>query len=336
MPAKLKLLAIIAGFATLFGTALFVVSLLREKLSLLDILLIALVVLGIVWAILSKKGRLPLHIKHVVSPVNAASKTDFFIDLFHIIGLVSLVFLVCRVISSGDLLSPLEKLVFGLAIAAVLFHEWGYPVLRYIWKGQTKWDKDYRHRKVMLASAVTYMTTCMRSGSYSIDRIKNIEITILRAIKMVIEFHVLDRDGNNINISILVRHPNDESQLVCVQRATPGRKVPTFYSMDDIPHAQAVFRNCDPLYISNFSHPEKNYKMIWLLPILSDFDNTTCIGVLSVDSLRSGHLDLLDERNYLSLLISPYISVLRYTLTARSKFGIWDDLREEHPRGEDD
>jgi hypothetical protein len=261
-------------------------------------------------------------------------KRDFFADTLRLIGFIGLG--IGLLGSFGKY--PLNFLLRGLGIpppfldfriivsgstCLIFFHAFIYPLFR----RPTKWDVEYRNRKLNMTAALQNATACALDAITD-SRLRNIERSALSAIKSVIEFTVLDREGNNFCINLLVKHPQAGEQLVCIRRTDPVRGVPTVYGESIMLRVKRSMSTGETYYDGNYSREEKPYRMVWHIPIPSPFFKyERCIGIVCVDSCKPRHLDLFDERRSLLLNLAPYLSLLGFALALRWEYMIWDEFR---------
>lgn len=264
--------------------------------------------------------------------ISGASKKEVVIDFLRLVGIAGLVTI--PLFSHGkSLFSYPGGIVFALCMACVIFHilygNFGQPSL---------WDTTYKRRKSMVTLATNYASFCFDRIADK-DEIKNainkeeleevrnainnIELNALMCIKSYLEYSVMDRDGNNFDANLVVRDPRDMSKLVCIQRVNPGKQIPKFYPVDTVPTLMKAFNANIPNYVGDFKSLVKDYKMVWHIPITFPPESDECVGVLAIDSLKRRHLNLADGRESLKFNLSPYISLLRYSLLMRKKYDIW-------------
>jgi hypothetical protein len=250
-----------------------------------------------------------------------ASKTDFFIDLVRTLALFGLAALVIWQHGAGVFDSAWGR-AYVVLLAVVLFHAFVYPFVR----RPGRWDAEYKRRKSLMTAALIDAAASLVSDRVSAS-MRNIEANALDAIKSYLEYSVLDREGNNFNVNLIVSHPKSEAELVCICRTDHGKRIPTYYSLEKVPTVAEAWKTGKPLYKAVFDSPRKTYKMIWLLPIAhpSGEGNQT-IGLVGIDSTRAQHLDLVDDRESLLFNILPYIGLLRFAIVVRTQSNLWDDV----------
>lgn len=276
--------------------------------------------------------KLPKGLRHsaqrVRFTISGASTLDLAIDLLRLAGLGGLVAI--PLLSHGrNLFSYRGGVLFALALCFVIFHilygNFSHPRL---------WDTTYKRRKSMVALALNYASACLASTETEEVRnatnreemrnaINNIELNALMCIKSYLEYSVMERDGNNFDANLVVRDPRDSMKLVCIQRVNPGKPVPKFYPVETVPTLMKAFTTSKPTYVGDFKSLVKDYKMVWHVPITFPPESDECVGVLAIDSLKRQHLKLADGRESLKFNLSPYISLLRYSLMLRRKYEIW-------------
>ncbi|MGZ5436382.1 MAG: hypothetical protein ACXWID_11460 [Pyrinomonadaceae bacterium] len=247
-----------------------------------------------------------------------ASKWDVAFDLIRIAGFL-LIFGLTYTEHGFNFTGSLGGKLFFIAVAMILIH----PIYRFF-RSAGLWDKEYKLRKSMLATAINYASAALEETDYS-NFINRIEINALLAVKSYLEYSVTDRDKDNFNANLIVKDPVKPDTLVCIQRSNLGEPVPKTYPVGEMQNAMKAFETGRPLYIPKFKskhRPRTEYKMVWLVPI-KDRDETTVIGLLAMDSAKPGHLDLEDGRQSLNFNLIPYISLLRYTLTLRRLHAVW-------------
>jgi hypothetical protein len=209
--------------------------------------------------------------------------------------------------------------VVGLYSSAML-----YPLAK---KQRSRWDLEYRLRKLTLTAALDSAIACVDDALTS-ARIRNIEETALYLIKSYLEFTVSDSSANNFTVNLLVKHPNVGENLVCIQRSRRERETPRVYGEEEMRRPKKSLENGEVYYDGNYSNPAKEYRMIWHVPIPSPHSKTAkFIGLLCVDSRKPKHLDLNDDRKALLINLSPYISLLAYALSLRHRFNKWDPIK---------
>jgi hypothetical protein len=184
----------------------------------------------------------------------------------------------------------------------------------------------YNWRKARLTTAINYAAVFLKDPSQR-AAIRNMEANALLAIKSYLEFSVLDTEGHNFSVNLIVRNPHNPRQLVCINRASGG-EFPKYYP-EGFP--EVVMRAMDErqtVYNGRFVSqrtPPKPFKTIWQIPIcFPPGENTECIGLLAIDSLKPRHLDVKDNREALLFNLSTYIAILRYALLLREEQGYWE------------
>jgi hypothetical protein len=199
-----------------------------------------------------------------------------------------------------------------------------HPVYRFF-RSAGMWDREYKQRKLMLATAMNYASAALEIDDYP-NFINRIEINALLAVKSYLEYSVSDRDKGNFSANLIVKDPvHPDQQLLCIQRSNLAKPVPKSYPLEQMQNAMKAFQTGTPFYIGKFKskyQPSKDYRMVWLLPI-KNREETEVIGILAIDSLKPGHLDLEDGRQSLIFNLVPYISLLRYSLTLRRLHNVW-------------
>ncbi|HEV7796915.1 MAG TPA: hypothetical protein VGO73_02070 [Pyrinomonadaceae bacterium] len=249
---------------------------------------------------------------------SGASKWDVAFDLFRISGILLILCVPFTLLGTQIVFSLAGKL-FVIGIALVFAH----PVYRFFRKPGL-WDHEYKLRKSMFATAVNYAAASLEDTNYS-TYINRIEINALLTIKSYLEYSVTDRDKGNFNANLIVKDPTNPQQLICVQRSNPGKVVPKYYDVSTMQNAVKALETGKPRYLSRFrSKYGKPYRMVWLIPISDREEGREVIGLLAIDSLRPGHLDLEDGRESLIFNLLPYVAVLRYTLTLRRLHSVWN------------
>jgi hypothetical protein len=249
------------------------------------------------------------------------SKTAFLVDVFRILALIFIAGSVFKQHGARLLLSSSGK-IFLLALAVLYLHTFIYPFV----KGRSHWNDEYRKRKSLAALAVSYASLSIERSNVTLSIVRNIEINALKAIKSYIEYTVLDIE-KSFNVNFIVVDPTLPNKLVCIQRVNPVRPVPTPYDLETMPEAAQAINTLNPVYEGNYNNPQKDYKMIWHVPVtLSYFNEMRCFGLLSIDSKKRRHLDFFGQREHLLDNLSPYIALLRYSLALRRHHNIWGDL----------
>lgn len=207
-------------------------------------------------------------------------------------------------------------------IVLIIFSSFVYPMIR----SQSRWDYAYRYRKVLSAHALNYAanTLTARNEEEIIEAAQKIEGDALRAIKSYLEYSVTDRSGKNFDVNLIVVSPNDPSIFACVARATEGQ-VPTLYRRENMKIASKSLSEGKPIYIGDFhSSRGRPVRMIWHIPIASHGQSIQ--GLVAIDSLIPRHLNLFDERQSLLFNILPFLALLRFSLSLRSRNRIWHSI----------
>jgi hypothetical protein len=213
-----------------------------------------------------------------------------------------------------------------VCVGVTVFSSFVYPMLR----SQSKWDFEYRYRKALSAHALNYAarTLTARDETEIIENAHTIELDALRAIKSYLEYSVTDKRGKSFHVNLIVVSPDDPSLFACVAR-TSG-EVPKVYRKEHMLIASRALEERKPIYIGDFhSSRGRPYRMIWHIPIASQ-DESTIRGLVAVDSLVPNHLDLYDERESLLFNIIPYLALIRFSLSLRSRNRIWHSIFVDH------
>jgi hypothetical protein len=267
-------------------------------------------------------GRGTAFYRRLYLTLSGASKVDYTVDILRFISLVGVAVIIVR--THGTRLLQMQMgLLFLFFLLFIYFHAFVYPLIR----TQSKWDVEYKKRKLMLFTAIDYAAACVAEHP-SKTRIYNIEINALRAIKSFLEYSVFDLAGTSFNVNLLVMHPTEQGSLVCITRANPGKRIPTIYEEGTMLKARETLQTGIQYYEGNYSNPSKDYRTVWHIPIqhpLRKKDNEY-VGLLCIDSQTPRHLNFSDERASLFLALTPYIALLEYALSLRMKHNIWDDL----------
>jgi hypothetical protein len=249
---------------------------------------------------------------------SGASKWDVTFDLLRIGGILIILSVPFELHGAQIIFSRGGKL-FLIGIALIFAH----PIYQFFRKPGL-WDHEYKLRKSMLATAVNYAAASLEDDNYS-NYINRIEINALLTIKSYLEYSVTDRDKGNFNVNLIVKDPTNPQKLICIQRSNPGKVVPKYYEVDKMQNAVKAFDTGKPRYLSRFrSKYGRPYRMVWLVPISDQEEGQQVIGLLAIDSLKPGHLDLEDGRESLNFNLLPYVAILRYTLTLRKLHSIWN------------
>jgi pyrimidine deaminase RibD-like protein len=262
-----------------------------------------------------------------------ASKPDFFVDGLRVLALIVLAWGIFEALG----LHPLHFILGKLGIAAAIFdfrllvvpsalilylHIFVYTFIR----RPTKWDIEYRNRKLNMTAALHNATACVQD-SISTNRLRNIERNALSAIKSYLEFTVSDRDGNNFCANLLVKHPGIGGRLACIRRTDAARGGGTVYEELEMRRVRRTMETGETYYDGDYSRDSKPYRMVWHIPVPSThFQDPKCIGLICIDSRKPRHLNLLDGRRSLLLNLSPYLSLLEYALAVRFEYNIWDTI----------
>lgn len=299
----------------------------------LDVALVVVATLAILLNLYVNRRYWALSGQRLRFAVRGASRWDTLFDLLRIVGLAGLI--IIPYTQHTGMLLMLWGQVFLVSLLAVALH----PVY-WLLKKPGLWDREYKLRKQMSASAITYASMIVagnrvssEAGDQGIELVReienaidNIELNALIAIKSYLEYSVMDLDRDNFNVNLIVKDPSNDERLVCIRRANAGRNVPKFYDVSKMPTAMRSMTTRRPIYKPNFvstlSGP-KDYKMIWHVPIMSARDEGECIGLLAVDSPKPKHLSLVDKRESLLFNLTPYIALLRLSLALRTKYDIW-------------
>jgi hypothetical protein len=258
------------------------------------------------------------------------SHADLIVDLMRIFGILGMIAVGAIVFLQHGLnilrfnRGIIFTIIFVVSLSLVVFHEFIYPFLR----KESFWELEYRYRKLSMTNAINNVANAsvvkVESGT-----LENIESTTLKAIKSFVEFAVLDKKKNHINVNLLIEHPYDVAKLICIRR-TGKKSVPTFYSKEDMPTARRVIDACAPIYVAHFIpsiDTQKRYKMVWQIPlVLSLPDLRTITAIVAIDSTVPDHLSFDDNRQSLLFNLMPYIALLRFSLLQRYVYDIWDDV----------
>lgn len=248
-----------------------------------------------------------------------ASKWDVTFDVTRIAGFI-LVLSLTFTQHGVALVHTTGGKVFLLGVAMIFVH----PIYRFF-RSAGMWDREYKLRKSMLATAINYASSALEDDDYP-NFINRMEINALLAVKSYLEYSVSDRDKGNFSANLIVKDPvQSDVLLLCVQRSNLGKPVPKSYPVAEMQNVMRAFQTGRPVYISRFrsKHSQgKDYRMVWLLPI-KNREETGVIGILAIDSVKPANLDLEDGRQSLNFNLIPYISLLRYTLTLRRLHNVW-------------
>lgn len=265
-------------------------------------------------------GRTTLLFHRIYLTLEGSSKIDFFVDLGRLLGVLGLIVIPFKM-HGVRLFSYNFGILFSLS-SAVLVASLALPYLR----RQTRWDVEYNRRKALLTTAMNYAAVFLEDPRQR-TAIRNMEANALLAIKSYLEYSVLDSEGINFSVNLIVTNPENREQLVCINRATAG-EIPKYYPVGALAVAMKAIKELKPVYNGQFKSkldPPKPFKMIWQVPIgFPPGEHTTCIGLLAIDSRKPRHLDVKDGRRALLFNLAPYLAVLRYALLLRAKHGYWE------------
>jgi hypothetical protein len=266
--------------------------------------------------------RIILLFRRAFQDVSGSSKRAFMADgmrLLAFFGLGTTGVLVYR----WNLMPIHYRVFFLVSLGSLYTHSLIYP----FFSKRTKWDSEYRLRKLTQTAAIDSAIACIQD-SLTNNRIRNIEVNALHLVKSYLEFTVSDSVGKNFTVNLLVLHPHASGRLVCIQRSSGERPFPRVYEDSDMHRARLSLDTGEVYYDGNYSREDKEYKMVWHVPISSPHSKQgRFIGLLCVDSRKRRHLDLNDDRKALLLNLSPYISLLGYALALRYKFNKWEPIK---------
>jgi len=283
------------------------------------------------WAFLRLKPNSPLRVYRYITRtalrgyflLRGSSKRNFGADALRLIGTIGLILSASQFYRrNGDLTTP-YRVVFLGSVICVLYHAVIHPLIR-----PRPWEIDYDERKLLLASALNNAAACVE-GTATHNRIVNIELNALSAIKSYLEFTVFDTQRSNFGVNLIVKDPGQTERLICIQRAvrSSGRDVPTYYAADTMKAARKALETGEVYYNGRYSREEKDYQMVWLIPLPSpDRSENTNLDLVAIDSRRRRHLDLRDDRKALLRNLSPYLAALGLSLSLRRAYNIWDEL----------
>jgi hypothetical protein len=253
--------------------------------------------------------------------LRGSSKRNFWADSARGFGLIGLAFSAAK-LHRAHLLPTHYTVLFYFSALCLFYHAIIHPVVK-----ASPWETDYKTRKLNLAVALSEAGVCVKDDKATHHRILSMELNALSAIKSYLEFTTSDRERSNLNVNLIVQDPNDNTKLVCIQRAVKGKAVPAWYGQDELKAARKALKTGQVHYNGTYRRDGKDYKMIWVLPIPSpDNKDNSNLGLLAVDSLKRRHLDMRDGRKTLQKNLSPYLAVLALSLTLRAKYKIWDEL----------
>jgi hypothetical protein len=264
--------------------------------------------------------------------VSGAEGVDILVDMLRVFGIVMLSAVALGHFSYPQHTwrpEPAAQVLTGVSLSLIIVHL-VYPLFR----KPSKWEFEYRYRKILMATALNSASECLTaSDEQTLKRtVESIENTILPAVKSYLEFVVSDRSGQNISANLIVRLRSEPSKLLCVARTDPKRPVPTVYEAGSTTLMMKSLQQEQPVYISDFlSRRGKKYRMVWHIPILlrDKEGEKFAAGLLAIDSLIPGHLDFLDQRETLLLHLTPYLSVLRFTLQMRQQNRVLQAIRSQ-------
>jgi hypothetical protein len=267
--------------------------------------------------------RSTILIRRTWEDISGSSKRAFITDLVRLCSLIALGGITYRVFTTRPF-GLVDEVVFFGSVLGLYGSLVIYPLAK---KSRSKWDVEYRLRKLALTAALDAATASVQD-SLTNARIRNIEETALFLIKSYLEFTVSDSSGNNFTVNLLVKHPNVDDNLVCIQRSSRSRETPHVYPEKEMIRPKKSLETGEVYYDGNYSNPAKEYKMIWHVPIPSPhFTKAKFIGLLCVDSRKQSHLDLNDDRKALLINLSPYVSLLAYALSLRHRFNKWEPVK---------
>jgi hypothetical protein len=316
---KILLLTLLGAWLAISGFIVAVLPAFGYALNVRNVLLSLAWPLGLIigfWFL----GRRTLLFHRMYLTLEGSSKIDFLVDLGRLLGVLGLIFIPYQ--KHG---SQLFQYDFGVLFAfssVVLISSLALPYLR----RQTRWDVEYNRRKLLMATALNYAAVFLENDKQR-TAIRNMEANVLLAIKSYLEFSVLDTQGTNFSVNLLVANPEKPDQLVCINRATAG-EIPKYYPAGSLVVAMKAMKELKPVYNGQFESkldPPKPFKTIWQVPIgFPPGANTTAIGLLAIDSRKRRHLDVKDGRQALLSNLAPYLAVLRYALLLRARHGYWE------------
>ncbi len=281
----------------------------------------------------SERERLSAHqlIRKVKRTLTGVSSLDLVVDLMRIAGLLGIFTLgLFTFLEHGLRIFEFRGgitfgIIFTISLLFIIFHEFIYPFLR----KESVWETEYRCRKLAMARAISGVA---QASVKKVDTrtLETIEQTTLVAIKSFVEFAVLDKNRNHINVNLLIEHPFDYSKLVCIRR-TSNKKVPKIYNKEDMPTAVRVIETGFPIYVGRFVpsiNTTATYKMVWQIPLILWLgeNRKTTTAIIAIDSSIPDHLSMDDNRRSLLFNLMPYIELIRFTLTQRYVYQIWDDV----------
>lgn len=173
-------------------------------------------------------------------------------------------------------------------------------------------EHEYLKRKTGLYRLIRRM---QRRDALTESEARAFQTEALDLISSYVRGHRADFRGTEIYVNLLVEDGDD---LVVVARNHEHRKPYARYPKTDM-LAWEAFTTGEVVCTSDInderypSHPNRRYRSILVVPIMSD---DKVIGCVSIDSTRPHHFDLEYER--LARCLLPYTSLLGWTITARS------------------
>ena len=253
--------------------------------------------------------------------LSSASKIRFALDLVNILASLWVLYVPSRVALARIKNTPYEVnlLWFGAASLYLLVHK---SFLRDIGLSAPAVEQD-KFRKRTIANAINSLAGCMYHGTYNAQDLSTIEQCILCAILSHVQTTVDDVTGIYVNVNLIVPDPEQEGQLMVLNRAKLDRPLYARYSAAQLLAGKAMEGLHDYLYEPSIEIPNKPYRSILVMPIVENVTTgaNNAIGAVSIDSGKEDHFGPYIDKLVLSLL--PHLANLRMALLLRRRRNVW-------------
>lgn len=174
---------------------------------------------------------------------------------------------------------------------------------------------EERRRPMRMGDALSRLTLMVASGEIRNSHLIENFRSMLEAIKSEVERTVGDEDGVYVNASLLVLDDEDDSALICIQRADNSRPPSKRYPKAKM-HAWAAMESGEIKCVSQHTERNAEYKSILCIPLLYGSETTTtALGVVTIDHSYPYAFD--DVVDLLRVSLLPYLKVLELCLAIR-------------------
>jgi hypothetical protein len=202
-------------------------------------------------------------------------------------------------------------LYFFLASAYLVIHP-------FIPKGKnTKWVKEETRRIRMISVAMANIATAINDGKHTETQAQEIIEGTLGAIKSEIETIIVDSDGVNVHVSLLIEHEQEHGLLRVIGRAQKNRRY------RNLPKEGAIvwraMENNHYEYEPDYEEKGREYKSILAFPVAlaceQGNNEETVIGGLTIDSSEKYHFNAILDK--IEIRLQPYLNMLALALVLR-------------------